>query len=99
MSTAVDRALLDTSVVIDYPQGSVAAHTMSAAISTITLAELALARTHGVQIAGVDHRGMRVLNPGADERLLAGDEVLVLGTPAQIQAFRIWLQDADHVGK
>jgi len=41
MSTAVDRALLDTSVVIDYPQGSVAAHTMSAAISTITLAELA----------------------------------------------------------
>jgi CPA2 family monovalent cation:H+ antiporter-2 len=59
-----------------------------------TLAELALARTHGVQIAGVNHRGMRVLNPSAEERLQAGDEVLALGTPAQIQAFRAWLRDA-----
>ena len=41
MSPAVDRALLDTSVVIDYPSGAVAAHAMSAAVSTITLAELA----------------------------------------------------------
>ncbi len=64
-----------------------------------TLAELALARTHGVQIAGVNHRGMRVLNPGADERLQAGDEVLALGTPAQIEAFRIWLQDAERPGE
>ncbi len=61
-----------------------------------TLAELALARTHGVQIAGVNHRGMRVLNPSADERLQAGDEVLALGTPAQIEAFRIWLMDTGH---
>jgi predicted nucleic acid-binding protein len=39
--TAVHRqALLDTSVVIDYPAESVAAQTASAAISTITLAEL-----------------------------------------------------------
>ena len=61
-----------------------------------TLAELALARTHGVQIAGVNHRGMRVLNPGADECLQAGDEVLALGTPAQIEAFRIWLSDTGN---
>ena len=59
-----------------------------------TLVELSLARTHGVQIAGVNHRGMRVLNPSADERLHAGDEVLALGTPAQIEAFRAWLKDA-----
>lgn len=41
MTAAFDRALLDTSVVIDYPARSVAAHTGSAAVSTITLAELA----------------------------------------------------------
>jgi predicted nucleic acid-binding protein len=40
--TAVfDQALLDTSVVIDYPAQSVAAQTVTAAVSTITLAELA----------------------------------------------------------
>lgn len=41
MSAAFDRALLDTSVMIDYPSGPVAEHTTSAAVSTITLAELA----------------------------------------------------------
>ncbi len=34
------RALLDTSVVIDYPVDAVAQHTETAAVSTITLAEL-----------------------------------------------------------
>jgi predicted nucleic acid-binding protein len=37
----VDQALLDTSVVIDFPADAVAAHASSAAISTVTLAELA----------------------------------------------------------
>ncbi len=41
MTSAVDSALLDTSVVINYPARAVAAHTASAAVSTITLAELA----------------------------------------------------------
>ena len=36
-----DQALLDTSVVIDYPAAAVAARTATAAVSTITLAELA----------------------------------------------------------
>jgi predicted nucleic acid-binding protein len=36
-----ERVLLDTSVVIDYPADAVAAHAASAAVSTITLAELA----------------------------------------------------------
>jgi predicted nucleic acid-binding protein len=35
-----ERGLLDTSVVIDYPVNAVAAHASSAAVSTITLAEL-----------------------------------------------------------
>lgn len=37
----VGRALLDTSVVIDFPADEVAAATETAAVSTITLAELA----------------------------------------------------------
>ena len=41
MSPVNERVLLDTSVVIDYPATAVAAHARTAAISTITLAELA----------------------------------------------------------
>ncbi len=59
-----------------------------------TLAELKVAREHGVQIAGVNHRAGRTLNPAAEERLQEGDELLTLGTPAQIAAFRVWLRDA-----
>lgn len=41
MRTVHDRALLDTSVVIDYPADTVAACARAGAVSTITLAELA----------------------------------------------------------
>lgn len=41
MTAVFEQALLDTSVVIDYPARLVAACTASAAVSTITLAELA----------------------------------------------------------
>lgn len=41
VNTRYERAVLDTSVVIDFPLDTVAAHTSTAAISTITLAELA----------------------------------------------------------
>ncbi|GAB7144985.1 PIN domain-containing protein [Mycobacterium riyadhense] len=40
MTTPHERALLDTSVVIDYPAAAVAAQASAAAVSTITLAEL-----------------------------------------------------------
>jgi predicted nucleic acid-binding protein len=40
MTRPQERALLDTSVVIDYPASAVAAHASTAAVSTITLAEL-----------------------------------------------------------
>jgi CPA2 family monovalent cation:H+ antiporter-2 len=59
-----------------------------------TLAELKVSREHGVQIAGVNHRAGRTLNPIAEERLLEGDELLTLGTPAQIAAFRVWMREA-----
>jgi CPA2 family monovalent cation:H+ antiporter-2 len=58
-----------------------------------TLGELSLARTHGVQVAGIDRGGRRLLNPGPDERLEARDELLLLGTPAQIGDFKVWLKE------
>jgi CPA2 family monovalent cation:H+ antiporter-2 len=56
-----------------------------------TLAELSPARMHGVQVAGVNRRGLRILNPSADERLQVGDEILVLGAPPQIREFKVWV--------
>ena len=41
MTTVHERVLLDTSVLIDYPAAAVASHADAAAVSTITLAELA----------------------------------------------------------
>jgi CPA2 family monovalent cation:H+ antiporter-2 len=63
----------------------------------LTLAELAPARIHNVQIAGVNRGGTRILNPSADEQLRAGDEVLVLGAPLHIGEFKAWL--AEHPGE
>jgi monovalent cation:H+ antiporter-2, CPA2 family len=53
-----------------------------------TLKDLAPAQRYNVQVAGVRRAGYRLLNPQADEQLQAGDELLALGTPAQIAEFR-----------
>ncbi len=58
-----------------------------------TLAELSLAKTHGVQVSGIRREGRRILNPGGDETLQPADEVLTLGTPAQIREFKAWLRE------
>jgi len=58
-----------------------------------TLAEISPAQSHGVQIAGIRRGEGRILNPGADEVLRPGDELLVLGTPGQIREFRGWLTE------
>lgn len=57
-----------------------------------SLAEIALSRTHGLQVAGIRRAGQRILNPGGDEKLFSGDEVLVLGSPEQIRNFRASVQ-------
>ncbi|MDB6164944.1 MAG: ybaL, partial [Lacunisphaera sp.] len=57
-----------------------------------TLAEIALSRTYGLQVAGINRGGLRILNPGGDEKLFTGDDVLVLGSPDQIAAFKAGLQ-------
>jgi len=53
-----------------------------------TLADLALSKTFGVQVAGINRNGVRSLNPGGGEKLLTGDDLLVLGSPDQIAAFK-----------
>ena len=41
--------------------------------------------------AGVDRKGLRILNPNAEESLEAGDEILALGIPGQIDEFKFWI--------
>lgn len=59
-------------------------------LSRQTLADLAPTQRTGVQVAGINRGGVRILNPGADVKLFAGDVVLVMGTAEQIGAFRAW---------
>ena len=63
------------------------------------LAALAAARRTGVQVAGISRGGRRILNPGAEETLLAGDEVLLLGTPEQLDAFRAFVRGDAESGE
>lgn len=60
-----------------------------------TLAELAPAAKYGVQVAGVRRGPIRILNPGAGERLAAGDELLLLGAPVNLREFKAWLREGE----
>ena len=53
-----------------------------------TLVELALGRKVGVQVAGINRQGLRILNPRGDEKVFVGDELLVMGSAEQIAAFK-----------
>jgi len=52
-------------------------------------------QTSHVQVAGIRRGETRVLNPAGDEVVVAGDELLVLGTPDQIRGFREWLESVE----
>ena len=58
-----------------------------------TLGQLSPGQEFGVQIAGIHRGGIRILNPNAQETIHAGDEILVLGTPAQNAEFKLWLRE------
>ncbi len=63
-----------------------------------TLAELQVARETGVRVVGI-HRGTtKIINPGGDERLAAGDELLVVGTLEELRDFRRWLRATPETG-
>ena len=48
------------------------------------LGELELRTKTGASVVGIEREGTTIINPGADEELRAGDEVLLLGSPEQI---------------
>jgi uncharacterized protein with PhoU and TrkA domain len=58
-----------------------------------TLGELSPSLKHGVQIAGLNRRGLRILNPGAGECVKAGDELLTLGPLEKLRDFKAWLRE------
>jgi CPA2 family monovalent cation:H+ antiporter-2 len=57
-----------------------------------SLSELALGKEFGLQVAGINRAGFRILNPHGEEKLFTGDNVLVLGSPDQIKTFKATLQ-------
>ena len=59
-----------------------------------TLAELKLAQVTGTRIVGIQRGGQKIIAPSGQERLEAGDDVLVAGTLSEIAAFRHWLKSA-----
>lgn len=66
---------------------------LGSALAGRTLADLAPTRRCGVQVAGIHRGGLRILNPAGTEQLLAHDDVLVLGSPDQITAFKSWANE------
>jgi CPA2 family monovalent cation:H+ antiporter-2 len=58
-----------------------------------SLGEISPSQMHRVQIAGLNRGGLRVLNPGAEERIRAGDQLLTLGGRDQLDEFKAWLSE------
>jgi len=58
-----------------------------------SLRELSLSQNHQVQITGLNRERVRILSPGGEEKVRKGDELLVLGTPDHIGAFKEWLSE------
>jgi monovalent cation:H+ antiporter-2, CPA2 family len=50
--------------------------------------ELELRQSTGASAIVIERQGKRIASPGPDDELLAGDRVLLLGSPAQIEAAR-----------
>jgi len=58
------------------------------------IGELGLRTRTGASIVGIQRNGSRIINPGPDEELQAGDEILLLGTRTQLDAARTALAAA-----
>lgn len=56
-----------------------------------TLSELALRENHGVNIGLIERDDRAIPVPGRDERLLPGDNLLVIGTDDQLAQLNTWL--------
>ncbi len=59
--------------------------------------ELALRSRSGASIICIERQGAQLINPGPDEEVLAGDKLLLLGTPDQLaDAEKLLTQPADQ---
>jgi CPA2 family monovalent cation:H+ antiporter-2 len=56
--------------------------------------ELELRTRTGASIVGIERNGEKIINPGPDEELQTGDQVLLLGTRSQIEAAKAALGGA-----
>jgi len=59
-----------------------------------TLADLNVAAETGVRIVGIQRGDTKIINPGGQQRLEAGDGLLAVGTLQELRAFRRWLKGA-----
>ena len=55
------------------------------------IAELQLRTRTGASIVGIERNGDSIINPGPDDELQLGDQVLLLGTPEQLRQAKIAL--------
>ena len=49
------------------------------------IGELRLRTETGASIVGIERAGQNIVNPGPDEEVVAGDRVLIIGTPKQLE--------------
>ncbi len=75
---------------LDVPPGSRAAGQ--------TLKNLSPSQHYRIQVAGINRAGLRILNPSGEETIVAGDQLLILGTPDQIAEFQDWVGDVPEPG-
>lgn len=57
-----------------------------------SLRELELKTRIGAVVVGIDREGREIINPHADEVLLAGDRILILGDESRLNATRLLLE-------
>src|SRR5262249_28083111 len=50
------------------------------------ICELQLRTRTGASIVAIERGGQKIINPGPDDELRPGDEILILGTQGQLQA-------------
>jgi len=53
--------------------------------------ELELRTRTGASIVGIERGGTNLINPGPDEELQPGNQILLLGTPAQLASAKVAL--------
>jgi len=61
-----------------------------------TLADLQFRQKYGVNVVGIRRGDTHLMTPGADERLVAGDRLIVLGTAQAIQNFAKFVDGLLH---